>query len=204
MNFMEVKAHRDKFVNLSIKNSPNYLKRIRAKDAIQRTIMCIHGLRPLHNKSFKMNEIEIYIGRTSENKLIQRWKSHFEKKQHTFAAVLFVCSHDYVEDLELVAIKILKKLQDQQKLCVKSIKNEKTRKTGGKPRKEERAIVYMTWKYSNGPIENTKPGIELLKEIASETYLETKKEVKIRRLQIQNGLLSLKKINTYDKLEFYL
>lgn len=203
MNLMEVKVHREDFINNSIKNSPNYLKRIRTKDAIQRTIRCIHGLRPLHKK-FEMNEIEIYIGRTSENKLIQRWKSHFEKKQHTFAAILFVCSHDYVEDLELVAIKILKKLQDQQKLCVKSIKNEKTRKTGGKPRKEERAIVYMTWKYSNGPSENTKPGIELLKEIATETYIETKKEVKIRSIQIQQGLLSLKKINTYDKLEFYI
>jgi len=189
----------ESFLNESIKNSPTYNKKY--KSAIERIIKCIHGLERFHKKTSR-EQIEIYIGRSTKSTLKNRWTEHMNKKQHTHGLILFTCSHEWVEDLEKVGIKVLKKLKDKELLCVKDIKNLTASKRGRKP-KEEDAIVYMTWRDTHSSTTWRKPTKENIREISEEIYSEIRDEIKITKKQIDNGLQTLKSLSSYDLLISY-
>ena len=189
----------ERFLNESISNSPNY--NIKYKSAIERIIKCIHGLERFHKKTSR-DQIEIYIGRSTKSTLKNRWTEHMNKKHHTHGLILFTCSHEWVEDLEKIGIKVLKKLKDNEMLCVKDIKNVTTSKRGKKPKKED-AIVYMTWRDTHSSTKWQKPTIENIRKISEEIYYETRDEIKITKKQINNGLQNLKSLTSFDTLISY-
>jgi hypothetical protein len=194
------------FIDFAIKRSPNYNKK--HADAIKRTIRCIHGLERFHlnPKYFKVpvpvrrEQLEIYIGRATRATLKSRWVSHMKSKKHLYGMVLFSSTHEWVEDLEEIAIRILQKLKSRGTLCVKNLENEKKGKAGKKPRNEE-AIVYMTWKYSETTSDWRKPGVKDISQIANEVSKET--TAAVTKLQIVNGLQPLKSLNELDPLTRY-
>jgi hypothetical protein len=187
------------FLNDSLKNAPKYNKKY--KSAIERIIKCIHGLDDFHKKASR-EQLEIYIGRATKSTLKNRWKQHSTIKRHAYGVVLFTCGHEWVADLEMVGIKILKKLKEKGMLCVKDIKNQTSSKRGKKPRKED-AIVYMTWKISPESNEWTKPSKNDISNIADEIYYELDKEIGVTKKQLHEGLQPLKSLTKLDGLTYY-
>jgi hypothetical protein len=206
INYIDTSIHKDLVLNSLVEYAPKCNK---PRQAIEETILSIHGLKTFHKDLYALNEIEIYIGRSSQKNILSRWKAHFKLKKHDYAAVLFKCDPNYVEDLELFSIKIIKKLDQENSLCVRKIHNIKTKKTGPKPNLNDNSVVYMTWRYKDGEKETKKPGIQLIRRIANETYKEVKEEQNnvflksFQKKQITEGMLKLKNFEHKNKLEFY-
>lgn len=183
----------------ALRLAPSYDSRVCS--AIQRVIRCIHGLEKLH-QTVHRDALEIYIGRATETTLERRWKAHAKHpgRKHQYVAILFTCDPARVERLEHLAVKIIAKLKARTLLCVGNA-NVSDGNRGLEPRREC-AIVYMTWRIVDQTNNWAKPSLDQIKEIAVELRGELTDDIK--RLQIQRGLMSLKRLSERDPLHWWL
>jgi hypothetical protein len=184
------------YLSEALSSAPSYSTKV--ANAIGRTIRCIHGLEALHRTAMR-EQLEVYIGRASESTLAQRWKSHHKARGHNYGAVVFTCERDKAEVLEDIAIKALKKLRERDALCVGSA-NVWNGNAGKPPRRDEVAVIYMTWKISESVLW-TKPTLGEIREVAHEVATETLYPV--AAVQVERGLGTLKRLSESDKLKWW-
>lgn len=182
----------------ALRLAPSFNSKV--SSAISRVIRCIHGLEKLH-RTVHRDALEIYIGRATETTLEQRWKAHAKHlgRKHQFGAILFTCEPARVERLEHLAVKIIAQLKKRALLCVGNA-NVSDGNRGLQPR-SECAIVYMTWRIIDQTSDWAKPSLDQIKEIAGELRRELTDDIK--RLQIQRGLMSLKRLSERDPLHWW-
>jgi len=111
-------------------------------EAIKISAGAIHAIPRIHEIEAALGRIEFYVGRSTENNVIGRLKSHRTEKGHKFAAIVCLCDSDSVEIVEDVATFVVKYLNETGSLCCANLK------TGGgaTPRDNESGVIYLTWK----------------------------------------------------------
>lgn len=171
---------------------------LRVASAIRRTVEMIHGLQGLHGDT-PLQKLEVYLGRTSfsEDHLLCRWNDHWTKHKHKYAAVLFTCDANKVNQLEKLAIRVLRRLKhDHGSLCVGNANVKDADQ--GRPSATDKAVIYMTWRIMPEAINYEKPGVKIISAVAQAVYEECTGWVK--KAQIYRGLLSLKSLKSKVKL----
>ncbi|MEQ1792954.1 MAG: hypothetical protein ABL970_02080 [Nitrospira sp.] len=164
--------------------------------AVQMIQRCIHGLKRMHPAG-DLARLEVYLGRATRATLQQRWASHAKRKGHEFGAIAFRCDPNIVECLEDVAIKILKKLDVNHALCVGNA-NVFPGSVGR--RRDEEALVYMTWRTLPKRCRVGRPSPTEVGTIASEVHRETPHKGQITRGQILRGMRIVRCRSTSRKL----
>ncbi len=171
---------------------------LRVASAIRRTVRMIHGLQGLHENT-PLKRFEVYLGRTSfsEDYLLQRWNAHWANYNHKYAAVLFTCDANKVNQLEKLAHRILRRLKDDHdSLCVgrANVKDADQ----GRPSATEKAVIYMTWRIMPEAINFKRPGVAIIRAVAQAVYEDCADWVK--KGQLLRGLLTLKKLTSKVRL----
>lgn len=183
-------------VSEAIASAPTYDLKVAL--AIRRTIEMIHGLQDLHRNT-PLQKLEVYLGRSScsEHYLRNRWNAHWTNYNHMYAAVLFTCNANKVNQLEKLAIKVLHRLKhDHGSLCVGNA-NVKVGDQGRAPA-TDKAVIYMTWRIMPEAINYEKPGLDIIRAVAQAVYEECRGWVK--KAQLFRGLLILKQLNSKVRL----
>lgn len=130
--------------------------------AIGLVVRAIHDLpRLLPDRG--MENIEVYLGRSTEDELLRRWAEHRDEKQHDHGIVLFRTFTAQVELFEQLALEVLKRLHDRRVLCVRNIV---PRSIGNLP-DAGHALIYMTVGRRSG-VKLRRPTVGDLQEIAEE------------------------------------
>ncbi len=176
------------FIPDALKQVPLFNKKI--KTAIEHTIMCIHGLDDFHTNVNRDN-LEIYLGRATASTITKRWAKHEADRQHEYGMVLFKSEAEFVNNLEEIAIRIIKTLKNRNQLCVYDLSNDKSGSNGRKP-KDEQAVVYLTWKRIDRSKDWEKPGKDDINEVAKSVFDQVKLKFSVSKNQIVNGLQPLK------------
>lgn len=196
-NILAYSLNRNLATDATFKNVflPNALKQVplfnkKIKSAIEHTVLCIHGLDDFHTNVNRDN-LEIYLGRATVSTLISRWSKHESDKQHEYGMILFQSEFEFVNNLEEIAIRIIKTLKNRNQLCVYDLSNYKSGSNGRKP-KDERAVVYLTWRRIDKSKEWEKPGKDDINEVAKSVYNQVKGKIDLSKTQIVNGLQPLK------------
>lgn len=119
----------------------NYLKNFSFVGSKIRDL--IHGIPSSFNDiHFSVSQMEIYLGCCRTDRLFERFTSHYYKKNHTFGLIVGCSDLEHISYLEKTGIRLLKKLENMEKLCVANAgvhgyKGENN---------DEVILIYMTWK----------------------------------------------------------
>jgi hypothetical protein len=171
---------------------------LRVASAIRRTVQMIHGLQGLHGNT-SLQRVEVYLGRTSfsEDYLVSRWNAHWANYKHRYAAVLFTCDANKVNQLERLALRILRRLKyDHGSLCVGHANVKYADQ--GRPSATDKAVIYMTWRIMPEAIMYEKPGVKIIRAVAQSVYEECAGWIK--KAQLVRGLLTLKQLKSKVRL----
>jgi hypothetical protein len=185
-----------KRVSEAIASAPAYDSKVSL--ALRRTIQMIHGLQDLHRDT-PLQKLEVYLGRTScsEEYLRNRWNDHWTNHKHRYAAVLFTCNATKVNQLETLAIRVLRRLtKDHGSLCVGNVNVKEGDQC--RPSATDTAVIYMTWRIMPEAINYEKPGIYIIRAVAQAVYEECGGWVK--KAQLLNGLSILKQLKSKVRL----
>lgn len=185
-------------IERGIDQAPQY--GVRVASAIRRTIEVIHGLADLHEVA-DLDQIDVYLGRaTRKTVLANRFRSHREDKGHRYGAILFTCDAGRVNDLESLAIKLIRRLQDRDCLCVGNVNTAEDAR--GRPPGDKEAVIYITWKSLRDEAYDTKkPTIEVVREVARQVAQEVPGVA--TAAQIETGLKTVKRLSQKARLAWW-
>ncbi len=131
----------------------------RFADAGKLVIRTIHSIPHLW-EDWSLGEVEVYLGRAgaTPQHVLNRWSSHRTGKGHQHGVVIVECDTNVVEAWERGANRIIRRLRDDGRLCVK---NAAASGQGALPRVDT-SCIYVTWKRTR----------EVALEPADRRYLE--------------------------------
>jgi hypothetical protein len=150
------------------------------KDLGKKNIRIIHGFpKSFEDGSFEVSDMEIYIGVSLSDQLFKRFSAHKDSKDHEYGVILGTFESGFANYLEKVGIKLLKKLENKNNLCVKN------QKAGGynyipneSIGEDELIFFYMTVKINKLKSNNwIKPNLNERQEIKIELFDDLKGEV---------------------------
>lgn len=183
----------EKLVPNDLKNSfqgKNKYKPTKFSDAGRHLMEVVHGIpNLLHGVS--LGEVVIYIGRSYYNPenlsqgVYSRFKDHLKTKDLEYGIVVLNCDTKKVPLWEKAAIRLIKNLKDNKKLCVSDIVNTSSG-SNGKTSSQAESVIYIAW--STG--RKTKiqyPTPQQIDDLSEQVFDELDGEIPI--LQIKNVLL---------------
>ncbi len=132
----------------SFKGRSKY-KPTKFSDAGRHLMEVVHGIPDLlHGVS--LGEVVIYIGRSYYNPenlsqgVYGRFKDHLKTKGLEYGIVALNCDAKKVPLWEKAAIRLIKNLKDNKKLCVSDIVNESSG-SNGRTSSQAEAVIYIAW-----------------------------------------------------------
>jgi hypothetical protein len=168
---------------------------------LKRTIRVIHGLADLH-RDLPLENVDVYIGKAvaDDEHVIARWKQHATKRGHRYGLILFTCDADSAKKLEAVAIRVLRRLKEQHRLCVGAANVSET--SGGRPSANEHTAIYMTWTVVDRPSIYIRPTVAIIDDVAARVGNHA--PLGVRSAQIATGLGALKQPGHFERIMWLL
>ncbi len=127
----------------------NKYKPSKFSDAGRHLMEVVHGIPNLLD-GVSLGEVVIYIGRSYYNPLVPsqgvygRFKNHLETKGLEYGIVALSCDTKKVPLWEKAAIRLIKNLKDNKKLCVSDIINDSSGSNGNISSQTE-SVIYIAW-----------------------------------------------------------
>ncbi len=145
----------------------------RFADAAKSIILAIHAI-PRLREDTSLGQVEVYVGRAgaTPRHILNRWKTHREEKKHQHGLVAIECPTHVVELWERAAIRVVNKLRNDGRLCVKNASSSSQGQLPG----EEYSCIYVTWKKST-EIELEPSSRAYVEEVASEVAGQLRPEL---------------------------
>ena len=190
-----ITSHDTRKLQDAINKAPQY--NVKAASVLKHIIKVIHRLPKMH-RNLRLQDIEIYIGKSANNvgALSKRWKLHQKNRHHIFGMVLFSCTKASAKTLEKLAIRIIKRLKDNNSLCVGQANVSSG--SGGRDQVSGQTVIYMTWAPLLKPTGYVKPTVKIIKAVAMEVVHGMNNAVKEQ--QVLTGLGAITQVSTYTKL----
>lgn len=167
-------------IGKALQSAPEF--RTRYKYVVRHVIRTIHAI-PTLFRDASMEEVELYLGRSSSGGVLRRFAEHRIKRQQDYGVVVFRTPGTVVRNLESMALRIIDGLRNAGALCVRNIRTD----MGG--RANAGGVVYMTWRFQE-PVQLLKPSTALLDTLANEAATASKLDIEPQ--EIRTGLRSIR------------
>lgn len=167
-------------IGKGLKASPEF--RTRYKYIVRHVIRTIHAIPTLFHNAC-LEEIELYLGRSSPSGVLRRFIEHRDKRQQEYGVIVFRTPGTVVRNLESMALRIIDGLRNAGALCVRNIRTD----MGG--RANAGGVVYMTWRFQE-PMQLLKPSTALLDTLAIEAATASKLDIEPQ--EVRTGLRSIR------------
>ncbi len=169
---------------------------------IRRIIEMIHGIPGLYPR-VELADIQVYLGRSTINRLQSRYKHSMKKHDHVGAAVICRCDPRVVDQIERAGIRVINGLKRRGALCVGNV-NVADDSRGRNADPEDGGILYMTWgECVNGNEFQGKPTTAVIRTVASEVSNRLAEEdIDIPAEDIEDGLIAARALTTRLALKF--
>ena len=131
-------------LELGLETVPRFTRFGSAGKAVIRAIHSIQDLEHPRHGYISLGRVEIYLGRAGATykHLSSRWRTHNKTKKHCYGMVVCLCPTSKVQIFESAAIRVLNRLRDKGRLCVKNIEM----RGGGSLPAVSDSCIYITWR----------------------------------------------------------